>query len=88
MLILARPGADPHLTQPFLALDDDKVVPEDLKVLEQHIVPMGDHFLPMLPAPAIKRRPHQLEVLSLIVGQDVKVIAEVIDLVFVVRLAR
>ena len=81
---------DADLAQAAAAHREREESIEDVEVLDEGIVAMRDHILP-LGAVGLARRSahaHQAEIARLPVGSDDEVVAEMLDLVFVIAFVR
>ena len=88
MLRRSVPGPHANLGQPVPAFCQNEVVLEELEVLEEDVGTIGDDLLPIRARRLRHGRAHEAEVLRAVVGADVEVIAEVIDIVLVAAPAR
>ncbi len=82
------PRSDPEPDEAAFPLPDDEVVAEQLEAFDEHVFAVRDHLLPALARGFGHRRPHEPEVPRAVVRPDVEVVAQVIDVVLVLALAR
>ena len=82
------PGYDPQLPESPVSLDDHQLIPEQLEVLEQHVLPVGNDFLPVVGFGPLDARFDQPEILRVFVGQNEEVFSQVAERVLVTALAR
>jgi hypothetical protein len=61
---------------------------KQLEIAEINTIPVRNDFLPMLPLWFLHRCPHQTKVFRMIVGTDQEPIVEMIDVIFMLALAR
>ncbi len=70
------PRLHPQSHSSVFSLLEDQVIPEHLEVLEQHVISVRNHFLPVCPAGGGYRGADKLAVRSSVfVGQDVEEVA-------------
>src|SRR5207247_8564850 len=93
----AAGGADPaggakfgdaNFLEAALALEEHVEIPEHIQPREHHLGPVRNNLLPVFAAGACRRRAHQTEVPPAVVGADVKILAVVVQVIFVVVFAR
>ena len=88
VLPASGPRQDAYLEQALLSLHDHQLILENLEVSQEHIVTVGDEVPPVLASGGCDRRLHQAEILGIGIGANVEIAPVVIDVVFVVALAR
>ena len=70
-----------------MSLHHHQLVPEELEVLEQHVLPMGNDLLPVIRFGPFDARSDQPEVLRIFVGQNEEAVSQVTERVLVMALA-
>src|SRR5262249_36224671 len=88
LLFTAGQAHHRKLRQTVFTLHQDIEILEGLEVAEHHIGAYRQHFFPVLFPRRSDRRCHQTEISSLVIGADVKLIAQMVGVVFNVLLPR
>ena len=76
---------DPHVGQPVLPLEQDRVVAEEVEPLQHHVGAVGQDLLPAPTTRVRHRGADEAEVAAGVVDPQIEVTASVVDLVLLVR---